>query len=232
MTKASIQPFCRANNINLGYYNDNRVFPRSFTNRDSSLFLFNNHFCLIWKSEGVNFKQAFRELKDNFKIVDKYITEENVKSFFEYKCIPKKIESHLTNFIAYDFETHKTDRARPYVICFYRLSKLAGRYNRDLTSSALQKCRKDTIAFEGNDCVEKVLHFCLKLKGEEYKDKKGKNLEYNFQLHAHNGSGFDTWIVLNNLSCDRKNVIKIKNGKRITELKVFKGYIQSKTSTK
>ena len=45
----------------------------------------------------------------------------------------KKIDSHLTNFIVYDLETHNTDRARPYVFCFYRLSKLAGRYNRDLT---------------------------------------------------------------------------------------------------
>ena len=37
MTKARIQPFCRANNINLGYYNDDRVFPRTVTNRDSAL---------------------------------------------------------------------------------------------------------------------------------------------------------------------------------------------------
>ena len=27
MTMARSQPFCRANNINLGYYNNNRVFP-------------------------------------------------------------------------------------------------------------------------------------------------------------------------------------------------------------
>ena len=91
MTKARIQPFSRANNINLGYYNDDTVFPRSVTNRDSALFLFNNHFCLIWKSEGINFKQAVRELKDYFKIIDNYITEENVESFFEYKYIPKKL---------------------------------------------------------------------------------------------------------------------------------------------
>ena len=51
MTKARIQPFCRANNINLGYYNDERVFPRTVTNRDSALFLFNNHFCVIWNQK-------------------------------------------------------------------------------------------------------------------------------------------------------------------------------------
>ena len=82
MTKARIQPFCRANQINLGYYNEDRVFPRNFTNRDCALYLYNNHFCLIWKSEKVSFKQAIQELKNNFKMVDNYITEENVKSHF------------------------------------------------------------------------------------------------------------------------------------------------------
>ena len=225
MTKARIQPFCRANNISLGYWDGERVFPRSVTNRDNALFLFDNHFCLIWKSEGVSFKQAIRELKDNFKIVDIYITEENVNSHFKYEFIPKKIESHLTNFIVYDLETHNTDKARPYCISFYRLSKLAGRYNHDLNPSELDKCRKDTIVFDGDDCIEKALDYLLKLKGEERK-VNNKIVEYNLQLHAHNGSGFDTWIILNNLPCDRHIVGDIiKNGKSIIELKVFNGYI-------
>ena len=42
-------------------------------------------------------------------MVDIYITEENVKSYFEYEFIPKKIESHLSNFIVYDLETHNTN---------------------------------------------------------------------------------------------------------------------------
>ena len=193
MTKACVQPFCRVNIINLGYYNDDRVFPRSLTNRDSALYFYNNHFCLLWKSENFSFNQAIKELKNNCKVVDNYITDENVNSHFMYEYKPKKIESHLTNFIVYDLETHNTDRARPYVFCFYRLSKLAGRYKRDLTKDEMEKCKKDTIAFDGDNCVEKALDFCIKLKGEEHKDKKGKVLEYNLQLHAHNGSGFDTW---------------------------------------
>ena len=207
MTKARIQPFCRANNINLGYYNDDRVFPRSVTNRDSALYLFNNHFCLFWKSENFSFKQAIKELKGNFKLVDNYKTEKNVNSHFKYEFIPKKTESHLTNFFVYDLETHNKDRARPYVFCFYRLSKLAGIYNRDLTKAEIEKCKNDTIAFDGDNCVEKAL------------DKKGKVLEHNLQLPAQNGSGFDTWIVLKNLPCDKRIVNKIRNGKGIIELK-------------
>ena len=225
MTKARIQPFCRANNFNLGYWDGERVFPRTVTNRDSALYLCNNHFCLIWKSENVSFKQAIKELEDNFKMVDNYITEENVTSHFKYEFIPKKIESHLSNFIVYDLETHNTDRARPYNMTFYRLSKIAVRYNRDPTPEELQKSINDTIAFGGDDCINNALDYLLKLKGEERK-VKNKIVDYNLQMHAHNGRGFDTWFVLNNLRCDRHIVSIIKNGKGIIELKVFNGLIQ------
>ena len=47
-------------------------------------------------------------------------------------------------------------------------------------------------------------------------------------MHAHNGSGFDTWIILNNLPCDKHIVNIIKNGKGIISLKVFNGYIEKK----
>ena len=82
---------------------------------------------------------------------------------------------------------------------FLSIKKLAGRYNRDLTSDEIEEYKKDIIAFDGGNCVENALDYCLKLRGDEYKDKKGKDLEYNHQLHGHNESGFDTWIVLNNL---------------------------------
>ena len=59
-------------------------FPRTVTERNKALFLYKNHFCLIWKSEGVSFNQAIEELKDNFKIVDNFITDTNVNSHFEY----------------------------------------------------------------------------------------------------------------------------------------------------
>ena len=83
------------------------------------------------RSEGVSFNQAILELKENLKIVDFFITEENVNSHFKYEIIPKKIESHLTNFIVYYLKTHNTDRARPFVFCFYRLKKLAGKYKKN-----------------------------------------------------------------------------------------------------
>ena len=224
MTKARIQPFCRANNNDLGYYNDDRVFPRSVTNRGSALYLYNNHFCLIWKSHAVSFSQAIQEIKNKFKIVVNYITEENVTSHYKYEFSPKKIESHLTNFILYDLETHNTNRARPYNMTFYRISKIAGRYERDPTREKLRRSIEDTIVFAGDNCFGNALDFCLKFKGEERK-VKNKIVEYNLQMHAHNGSGFDTWITINYLPCDKHIVDIIKNGKGIIKLRVFNGLI-------
>ena len=62
MTKASIQPFSRANNSNLGYYDGERVFPRSVKEKNFALCLFNNHFCLVWKSQGVSSSHAIRKI--------------------------------------------------------------------------------------------------------------------------------------------------------------------------
>ena len=131
----------------------------------------NNHLCLIWKSEIVRCNQTIKELKDIKKIVDSFITEENVISHFEYEFIPKKIEYHLTDVLVYDLETHITVRARPYCISFYRLSKLAGRYIRDLPPFELEKFKNDTFVFDGDNCVTNVLDFCLKLKGKPQKLK-------------------------------------------------------------
>ena len=118
MTKARIEPFCRANTINLGHFDGIRVLPRLVSERNIALFLHNNHFCLIWKSQGVHFNKTLEKLERNFKTLDIYITAENVNSQFKYDFIPKKIDFHLTNFLVYDLETQNTDRARPYCISF------------------------------------------------------------------------------------------------------------------
>ena len=207
MTMARIQLCLRKLGIDLGFFNGGRVFPRTVTIRERASYLCNNHFYLIWKSENVSFNQAIKELKANFKIVDNYITEEIVNSHFKYEFKPKKIESHSSNFIVYDIETCNNYRARPYCISFYRLSKIAGSYDRDPTQDELEKPIKDTMAFEGDKCISNALDFLLKVKGEERK-VKNKIVEYNLQLHVHIRSGFDTWIILNNLDCD-KHIVNI-----------------------
>ena len=111
------------------------------------------------------------------------------------------------------------------------MSKLTGRYNRDLTPHEIDKCKKDTIVFDGDKCVNNALNFCLKLIGEERKTIINNFVEYNLQFHAHNGSGTDTLIILNNLPCDKHIIDVSKNGKGIISLRVFKGYIEQKKKT-
>ena len=55
MTSARIQPFCRKYNITIGCFDGTRINPRNITQRDTSLFIHNNHFCLIWKPNGISF---------------------------------------------------------------------------------------------------------------------------------------------------------------------------------
>ena len=76
--------------------------------------------------------------------------------------------------------------------------------------------------FDGENCVTHALDFCLKLKREERRTSlNNKFIEYNLQLHARNGSGFDTWIISNNLPCDKQIVDIIKNGKGIISMKIL-----------
>ena len=127
MTSARIQPFCKKYNINIGCFDGTRINPRNLTQKDTSFFIYNNQFCLIWKTDGISFDKAIKELKDNFKVVDNVISDKHVKSFIKYEYNPKKVKSPLTNIVVYDLETFNKNRAVPYCSCIYKLSKISGK---------------------------------------------------------------------------------------------------------
>ena len=81
MTSARIQPFCRDYNINIGCFDGTKINPRNITQKNIAFKLHITHFCLIWKSDGISFQQAIKELKDNFKVVDNVKSDEHVKIF-------------------------------------------------------------------------------------------------------------------------------------------------------
>ena len=225
MTSARIQPFCRKYNINIGCFDGTRINPRNLTQRDTSLFIYNNHFCLIWKSNGISFIQVKEnELKPNFKVVDNVISDKHVKSFIKYEYNPKKVKSPLTNIVVYDLETFNKKRAVPYCSCIYKLSKISGKYHRDISEQEYQKCLNDCYVFKGTDCINEMLDHVLSFKGEP-KKVKNKIVEYNFYLIAHNGSGFDSYVVLNNIPQWRSVVKLIKNGAGVISLKIFNGHV-------
>ena len=68
-------------------------------------------------------------------------------------------------------------------MAFYRLSKLEARYNRDLTPYEIDKCKKDTLVFDGDTCVKNALDFCQNSKERNVKlIKKLLNKIYNSAL--------------------------------------------------
>ena len=133
MTSARVGSFCRKHNINIGCCDGTRINPRNITQRNTALKLHNNHFCLIWKSDRIIFNQVIeKELKPNFKNDDNFITDKHVKGFIKYEYNPKKVKSPLTNIVVYDLETFNKIRAVRICSCIYKLSKLSGKYFRDI----------------------------------------------------------------------------------------------------
>ena len=227
MTSARIQPFGRQNNINIGCFNGSEITPINITQKNTSLFKYNNHFCLIWKSLDINFIKAIKVIKQNFRTVDNVMSDKHVKRFIKYEYKPKKIQSPLTNMVIYEIKTFNTIKCVPYANYIYKLSKLSGKYHRDRTEKEYQKCLNNFIVFRGLDNNNEMLDYVLQFKGEP---KKGKNMfvEYNLYLIAHKGSGFDSYVVLNNLIQGRSVVNLIKNGAGIISLKIFNGYVNPK----
>ena len=117
----------------------------------------------------------------------------------------------------YDLETFNKILAVFYCSFIYKLSKISGKYHRDISEKKHQKCLNVCVVFKGTDCINELLDLVLSLKGET-KKIKSKIVEYNLYLIAHNGSGFDSYVVINNLPQGRSVVNLIKNGTGIVSL--------------
>ena len=93
----------------------------------------------------------------------------------------------------------------------------------------------DVRLFEGANCITEMFERLGALKGEPKKiNRNGREFiaEYDLKLIAHNGSGFDTWVILNNLPEGCKIMNMIKNGKGIISLKIFNGMVNVKAYSK
>ena len=69
-----------------------------------------------------------------------------------------------------------------------------------------------------------MLDYVLQFKGEA-KRINNKIVELKLYLIAHKGSGFDSYVVLNNLPQWRTVVSLIKNGSGIVSVKIFNGVL-------
>ena len=55
-------------------------------------------------------------------------------------------------------------------------------------------------------------------RSKENQKSQNKNVQYNIYLMPHSGSGFDSYVILNNLPQGRSVVKLIENGAGITSL--------------
>ena len=65
--------------------------PTNIAETRTTLKIHENVFCLIWKSHGISFDRAIKEVKDNFKVIDIVISDKHIKSFVNYEKEPEKV---------------------------------------------------------------------------------------------------------------------------------------------
>ena len=130
------------------------------------MFIHRNNFCLIWKSTGISFSQAIEEFKSNFKVVGNVISDKHVKSFIKFEYKPKNVRSPGAKIVVYGLETFNEIRVVPYCSCIYKLSKILGKYHRDISEQEYQKCLYDCVVYKASDCNYEMLDPVFLFKGE------------------------------------------------------------------
>ena len=120
-------------------------------------------------------------------------------------------------------ETFSTDKFVPFANCICRLSKFSVQYNRDITEREYENCRKVCIVFEGIVSNNEMLDHFLQFNGQP-KKVSNKIVKSKSYFTAHNGSGFESYVVLTNLPQWKTVVSLFKNRSGIVSLKIFTGY--------
>ena len=118
----------------------------------------------------MSFSKAVEELKISPKVVDNNISDKRGKNPIKYK--PKKVQFQLNNMIIYDLENINTDKCVTNSVSFYKLSKISGKYYRDITDRQFQKCKIDCGVFKGTNCINKMLGHALEFEGERKSVRK------------------------------------------------------------
>ena len=127
--------------------------------------------------------------------------------------------------IVFDLETLNTIKAIFYANCSYGLSKISGKFLTSimiLLAENLINVKKIVFFFERT--VSKILDYVLQFRVQA-KKVNNKNVKNNLYLLAHNGFGFDSFIVINIIPHWRTVVSLIKNGSGNVSLKIFNGYV-------
>ena len=221
MTRCRIPEFCERYKIDIGIYdlNSKRILPRSVKQRDKSVYIHKNHYCVIWKNNRKDsLLNGVEEIENNFRYVKNKINENNLKQRILYRFPKHEPIDQLENVIVFDLETHNDQEfAEAYAAGLYDVNRLRDKWDRDLIPHELMIERENVTVFDASNrnCVMNMLKYISEnCNGDErtYIDKDGDEIisSYRLLLVAYKSSGFDSWVVLNSIV------------KEITELKIIK----------
>ena len=235
MARCRIPEFCKRYKIDIGIYdlNSKRILPWTVKQKNICVHIHKNHYCVIWKKNRKDsLLNGVNEIDENFRYVKNKINENNLKQRIRYRFPKHETIDQLENVFVFDLETHiDQEFAEPYAAGLYDVNRLRDRWYRDLTSDELPIEKQNVTVFDASNgnCVMNMLkHISENYNGDErtYIDKDGDEIvsSYRLLLVAHNSSGFDSWVVLNSLVKEIKDLKFIRTARGLISLSFRCGF--------
>ena len=169
-----MQPFCKKHNINLGVYNPKQqeILPRSVTEQRICLFIHENHFCVVWKTEQATFTDAIKESEKKFEYHSNHITDNILKQVVEYKFPISDAKDCLFAVFSFDLENVNVpyqEFCETYAAGGYHLDRSKECYNGDLTEEELEIKRQHVHIFDranNNPVPDMIKYITTNYKGK------------------------------------------------------------------
>jgi hypothetical protein len=209
MTLAKVSILNKFMNTNIAYFNpkDRHTYPRGVSNDDPMIvYLHKQHYCLINK----NAKSAgIKEIEENYDKLVKYTrcNENNVSQRKVYKVNTKLAN---TKVFVWDIETFvEEDRwCKTYAVGVFPLDAVEEILGDKLNSpepvddETLEKMNGEAKIFCGTDLqpITDMIKYLAELNFE------------NVTIIAHNGKGFDNWMMLREGGVVPYNMLKTGQG--------------------
>lgn len=212
------------------YYDpkDRHLYPKIEEEKYNYVYYLHNpynhhigHYCLIYKN---NKREAIKEIEDNYEQKWKEIDEEDVKNVHLIDMNPTKDDNIHKNTYVYDIETYQDENGKhiPYAIASINLNIFRGcvcNYIRDEDNNIVKKIPEEQLNkllnkhikyFIGEDCVQQF----FKYLGDINKEK--------ILLFAHNGSGFDSELIIEQINLSS---VPVKKGSKLLNVNIKNPYI-------
>ena len=162
----------------------------------------------------------------------KKINENNLKQRIRYRFPKHETIDQLKNVFVFDLETHNDQEfAEAYAAGLYNVNRLRDKWDRDLAPDEIIIEKENVTVFDasnGNPVMNMLKYISKNYEGDERTniDKEGDEIvsSYRLLLVAHNSSGFDSWVVLNSLVKEIRDLKIINTARGLISLSFRCGF--------